>query len=202
MQFITAYGALVELAELRSGDLVAITAASSSVGLAAIQVSRMVGAVPIAVTRTSAKRDALRAAGAAHVIASAEEDLRWRLTDIAGPSGVRIVLDAVAGPAVEALTAAMSPGGMLIQYGGLSTNGTPLPLSNVLSKRLTVRGYLMHEVVQNAARLERAKQFILAGLTSGELAPVIARKFKFDEIVEAHRYLESNQQFGKVVVTV
>lgn len=202
MQYITAYGALVELAGIRAGDFVAITAASSSVGIAAIQISNRVGAHPIAITRTSSKREALRAAGAAYVVATAEEDLSSRLAQITGEAGVRVALDAVAGPAVEALTEAMSPGGMLIEYGGLSHEPTPLPLMNVLAKRLTVRGYLMHEVVKDDARLERAKRFILEGLSSGQLQPLIARTFTFDQIVEAHAYLESNAQFGKVVVVL
>jgi NADPH:quinone reductase-like Zn-dependent oxidoreductase len=71
----------------------------------------------------------------------------------------------------------------------------------VLSKRLTLRGYLMHEIVGDPARLEAAKAFVLAGLKSGSLQPVIAKTFSFDQIVEAHRFLESNEQFGKIVVT-
>lgn len=134
MQYLTAYGALIDIAELARGDVVAITAASSSVGLAAIQIANRIGAVPIALTRTAAKQRALRDAGAAHVIASAEEDIRARLEDIVGSNGVRVVLDAVGGPAFEPLTAAMSPGGILIEYGGLSPEPTPFPLFNVLTK--------------------------------------------------------------------
>src|SRR6185369_9715587 len=93
MQYVTAYGALIDIAKLRRDDFVVVTAASSSVGLAAIQIARMVGATPIAVTRTAEKKPALLEAGAAHVIASAEEDLKARLTAIAGKDGVRIVFD-------------------------------------------------------------------------------------------------------------
>ncbi|MGY2845816.1 MULTISPECIES: zinc-dependent alcohol dehydrogenase family protein [unclassified Bradyrhizobium] len=202
MQYLTAFGALVDLARLGRGEFVVITAASSSVGLAAIQIANRIGAVPIAVTRTSAKAQALREAGAAHVIASAEQDLQSRLEQIAGPNGVRVVLDAVGGPAFVPLTAAMAPGGILIEYGGLSPEPTPFPLANVLGKSLTLRGYLVHEIVRDPARLTAAKAFILDGLADGTLRPIIARTFAFEEIVEAHRYLESNTQFGKIVVTV
>ncbi|MCP1852467.1 MULTISPECIES: zinc-dependent alcohol dehydrogenase family protein [unclassified Bradyrhizobium] len=202
MQYLTAFGALVDLARLGRGEFVVITAASSSVGLAAIQIANRIGAVPIAVTRTSAKAQALREAGAAHVIASAEQDLQSRLEQIAGPNGVRVVLDAVGGPAFVPLTAAMAPGGILIEYGGLSPEPTPFPLANVLGKSLTLRGYLVHEIVRDPARLTAAKAFILDGLADGTLRPIIARTFPFEEIVEAHRYLESNTQFGKIVVTV
>ncbi|MCP3443768.1 zinc-dependent alcohol dehydrogenase family protein [Bradyrhizobium sp. CCGUVB14] len=202
MQYLTAYGALVDIAGLGRGDVVAITAASSSVGLAAVQIANRVGAVPVALTRTSTKRQALRDAGAAHVIASDEEDIGARLEDIAGPNGVRVVLDAVGGRAFEPLTAAMSPGGILIEYGGLSPEPTPFPLFNVLTKSLVLRGYLVHEITRDPARLARAKAFILDGLADGTLNPIIARTFPFEDIVAAHRFLESNTQFGKIVVTI
>jgi NADPH:quinone reductase-like Zn-dependent oxidoreductase len=202
MQYLTAYGALVDIAGLLRGDVVAITAASSSVGLAAIQIANRIGAVPVALARTSAKRRALRDAGAAHVIASDEEDVGARLAAIAGSYGVRAVFDAVGGPAFEPLTAAMSPGGILIEYGGLSPEPTPFPLFHVLTKSLVLRGYLVHEVIREPVRLARAKAFILDGLSDGSLNPIIARTFRFEEIVEAHRFLESNAQFGKIVVTI
>lgn len=202
MQYVTAYGALIDIAKLRPDDFVVITAASSSVGLAAIQIANMVGATPIAVTRTNAKKQALFEAGAEHVIASTEEDLEARLKDISGSEGVRVVFDSIGGPIYEPLTAAMSRGGILLEYGALSPEPTPFPLFTVLTKCLTLRGYLIHEITGDPVRLEAAKNFVLKGLGSRALQPVIARIFPFDEIVEAHRYLESNQQFGKIVVTV
>lgn len=202
MQYITAYGALIDLATLAKGDFVAITAASSSVGIAAIQIANMVGATPIAVTRTSAKATALRAAGAAQVIASAEEDLANRLSEIAGPAGIRVIFDCVGGSTFAPLVGAMTRGGILIEYGALSTDPTPFPIFDVLSRSLTLRGFLIHEIVGDPAKLAAAKAFVLEGLHRGALMPVIARTFPFDDIVEAHRYLESNEQFGKIVVTL
>jgi NADPH:quinone reductase-like Zn-dependent oxidoreductase len=202
MQYFTAYGALIDIAKIRKGEFIAITAASSSVGLAAIQMARMVGAIPIAVTRTSAKRPALLQAGAAHVIAAEEEDLERSLATITGSQGVRVAFDPIGGPIVEALAGGMARGGMLIEYGALSLEPTPFPLFSVLAKSLTVRGYLVHEITGDPARLEAGKAFILDGLASGQLRPIIAKTFPFEAIVEAYRYLESNAQFGKIVVTV
>lgn len=202
MPYLTAYGALIDIARLNREDAVVITAASSSVGLAAIQIANVVGATAVAVTRTSEKKQALLDLGAAHVVVSEEESLDTRLKDIAGPRGVRVVFDPVGGPIFEPLTEAMSCGGILIEYGGLSAEPTPFPLFAVLSKTLTLRGYLVHEIVGDRVRLAAAKAFILEGLESGALRPVIARTFAFDRIVEAHRFLESNAQLGKVVVTV
>lgn len=71
-----------------------------------------------------------------------------------------------------------------------------------LMKSLTMRGYVLFEILQDAARFEKGKQFILDGLKTGQLKPIIAKTFPLDQIVDAHRYLESNKQFGKIVVTV
>lgn len=201
MQYLTAYGALIDIAHLCRDEPVVITAASSSVGLAAIQIANRIGAVPIAVTRTSAKKTPLLDAGAAHVVALAEDDLEARLRAIA-PQGVRVVLDPVGGPIFTPLAAAMAHGGILIEYGGLSPEPTPFPLFEVLAKTLTLRGYLVHEITGDPARLQTAKRFILDGLASGALRPIIARTFRFEAIAEAHRFLEAGEQFGKIVVTV
>ncbi|WP_026873962.1 zinc-dependent alcohol dehydrogenase family protein [Inquilinus limosus] len=202
MQYVTAYGALVEVAGLRNGDAVLITAASSSVGLAAIQIANRIGAISIAATRSAAKAAALRDAGAAHVIVTDEEDLAARAKAITGGAGVRTVFDPVGGPSVSVLAEALGQGGILVEYGALSPEPTPFPLFPALVKGLTVRGYQYKEIVGDPARLDRAKRFILEGLADGSLKPVIDRVFPFDRIVEAHRYLESNQQIGKIVVTV
>lgn len=203
MQYATAYGALIDLAQLTASDAVLIPAASSSVGLAAIQIANLVDAMPIALTRTSAKRQALVDAGAAHVIATEEQDLVAEVKKLTGDKGARVVFDPVAGPTFARLAAAAADHGILFQYGALSTEPTPLPLMDVLSKSLTVRGYLLFEITGDAKRLEAAKRFIIDGLSSGKLKPIIAKTFSgLDQIVEAHRYLESNQQVGKIVVTV
>ncbi|KAA0943520.1 MULTISPECIES: zinc-dependent alcohol dehydrogenase family protein [unclassified Pseudomonas] len=202
MQYVTAYGALIEQAKLTKGDFIIVTAASSSVGLAAIQLARKVGATSIAVTRTSAKRQALIEAGADHVIASEEQDLADEVLKLTEGLGARVVFDPIGGPSFEALTQSMARGGILLEYGALSAEPTPFPLFTVLGKSLTLKGFLYTEVVTDDAVLERAKAFILEGLSSGELSPLIARTFPLDQIQAAHRFLESNGQIGKVVVTV
>lgn len=202
MQYLTAYGALIDIARIGRDDVVVITAASSSVGLAAIQIANMIGAMTVAVTRTATKRQALLDAGAAHVVVSDEEDLAARLATITQGRGARVVFDPVGGPIFGPLTEAMSRGGILIEYGGLSREPTPFPLPAVLSKTLTLRGYLVHELIDDPERLGAAKEFILDGLADGALRPVIARTFTLDRIVDAHRYLEGNEQFGKIVVTI
>lgn len=202
MQYITAYGALIDIAGLQGGDTLLIPAASSSVGIAAIQIARMIGATPVALTRGSGKRKPLLDAGAAHVIATGEQDLVAEAIKLTGGKGARIVFDPVGGPTVAKLTAAMAERGILFLYGALSTDPTPLPLMEVVAKSLTIRGYVLFEITGDPQRLERATKFIVDGLSAGTLKPLVAKTFPLDQIVEAHRYMESNQQVGKIVVMV
>ncbi len=202
MQYLTAYGALVLVGGVKAGDFVSIPAASSSVGLAAIQIVRDQGATAIAVTRTAAKREDLFALGAHHVIVSDEEDYVARVGEISGGQGARITFDPVAGPGIERLAAAASYGGILIEYGALAGAPTPFPLMSAMARGLSVHGYTMLQITRDPAVAARAKRYIFERLADGRFAPKIARIFPFAETVEAYRYLESNQQVGKVVMTV
>lgn len=202
MQYLTAYGALVHYGKVQAGDFVSIPAASSSVGLAAIQIVRDAGATAIAVTRSSSKRAELLALGAHHVIASQEEDYVKRIQEITAGKGVRLTFDPVAGPEIEKLASASAPGGIIFEYGALSGQPTPFPLFGALSKGLTVRGYVLMEITLNPGELEKAKAYVYDRLANGRFVPKIAKVFPFDQTVEAYRYLESNQQIGKVVITV
>jgi NADPH:quinone reductase-like Zn-dependent oxidoreductase len=202
MQYLTAYGAIIDIAGLQSGEFIVIPAASSSVGLAAIQIANKVGAVPIALTRSSAKQQALVDAGAAHVIATAEQDLVQEILRLTNGKGARVVFDPVGGPTLAKLAQATAQLGILFIYGALSTEPTPLPLFDVLGRWLTIRGYVLMEITGDAKRLQRGKAFVNDGLADGSFKPLIAKTFPLEQIVEAHRYLESNQQIGKIVVTV
>lgn len=202
MQYLTAYGALIDIAGLTRGDTVVIPAASSSVGLAAIQIANRVGAVPVALTRGTSKRQALIDAGAARVIATDEQDLVKEILGLTAGKGARVVFDPVGGPTLAKLVRATAQLGIVFIYGALSTEPTPFPLFDVLSKWITLRGYVLGEITSNPKRLERGKEFVNSGLADGSFKPIIARTFPLEQIVEAHRYLESNQQIGKVVVTV
>ncbi len=202
MQYLTAYGALIAYGRLRSDDAVLIPAASSSVGLAAIQITRAAGAVVIATTRGADKKDFLLAAGADHVVVTGEENLAERVKEITSAKGARIIFDPVAGPFIETLADAAAPGAIIFEYGALSGEPTPFPLFAALAKGLTVRGYTLFEIVRDADALRRGKTYVYDGLASGALKPVIDRTFPLAAIADAHRYMESNQQKGKIVVTV
>jgi NADPH:quinone reductase-like Zn-dependent oxidoreductase len=201
MMFLTAYGALIFDAQVKAGDFVIIPAASSSIGLAAIQLANYAGATPIALTRTSEKKKRLREAGAAHVIATQEQDMVAEVMRITNGSGARVAFDPVGGPDFLKLISALADQGIAYIYGALSEGDTPIPVLEMIPKMPAVKGYSIRLVVGDEARRKAAVEYVVKGLASGALRPVIDRTFKFDDMVEVHRYLESSGQFGKIVVT-
>ncbi|MEU6878768.1 zinc-dependent alcohol dehydrogenase family protein [Streptomyces sp. NPDC046712] len=202
MPYVTAYGALIEVGGMRAGDTVVLTAASSSVGLAAIQVARRVGATPVATTRSRAKRDALLKAGAAEVIVTDEESVADRVLALTAGRGAEFVFDAVAGPGVVDLARAVAPGGTLFLYGAVSGRETPYPGFELGMPALNMRTYTMHETTRDPERLRRAEAFVSSGLRTGAFRPVVDRTFPLDEIAAAHQYMEASAHVGKIVVTV
>src|SRR6266853_4204043 len=202
MMFVTAYGALIEDAKVTKGDFVIIPAASSSVGLAAIQLANYAGATPIALTRTSEKKKRLHEAGAAHVIATQEQDMVAEVMRITNGNGARVAFDPVGGRDFPKLISALANQGIVYIYGALSESDTTIPVLEMIPKMPTIKGYNISLVTGDEARRKVAVEYIVKGLASGALKPVIDRTFKFDDMVEAHRYLESSGQFGKIVVTL
>ncbi|WP_436760815.1 zinc-dependent alcohol dehydrogenase family protein [Streptosporangium sp. V21-05] len=202
MSYLTAYGALVEVGGMGAGDVVALNAASSGVGLAAIHTANRVGATPIAVTRTRAKRERLLEEGAAEVVVSDEEDVPARLLALTGGRGAGHVFDAVAGPGVTDLARAVAPGGTLLLYGALSGRPTPYPGFDLGMPALNVRTYTVPETTKDPRRLRRAEAFVVSGLRAGVFRPVVDRLFPLEDVVGAHRHMESGARFGKIVVTV
>jgi NADPH2:quinone reductase len=202
MQYLTAYGALVHYGDLGPGDVALITAASSSVGIAAIQIAKQRGARVIATTRQAGKKAALQDIGADYIVATEEEDLAARVMEITDGGGARIALDPIAGPMLTVLCAAAAPHGTIFEYGALHSGETVYPLMPMLAKSLTIVGYQVLDFVLDPERFSAARDYIFSGLESGALAPVIDRTFPLDQIVEAHRHMESNTQCGKIVVTV
>lgn len=202
MMFVTAYGALIEDAKVGKGDFVVIPAASSSVGLAAIQVANYAGATTIALTRTNAKRQQLIDIGATHVIATEEQDLVAEVSRITGGNGARVVFDPVGGANFAKLISVLSFQGIAFIYGALDEGATAIPVLEMIAKLVTVKAHNVWGTSGNEKRRKAAVEYILKGFESGALKPVIDRTFTFDQMREVHCYLEKNGQFGKIVVTV
>lgn len=205
MPYVTVYGMVAEVVRVRPGDRVVITSASNSIGTAAIQVVRHLGAIPIATTPGRDQVGALRDAGAAEVIVAGQ---------LTGPTGAAdairaateghgadLVLDAEGGPGVEQLVRACAPGGAVIVHGGLSGRPTPLPGGRYAP--VWLRRYTVFEVTGDPAALRRAEHFVRSGLATGAFTPIIDRVFDFDDVAAAHAYLDSPDRApGKPVLRV
>lgn len=195
VSYSTAYGALIEKAAMRPGDHVLITAASSGVGLAAIQIANQIGAIPLAVTRSSEKKEALLDAGAAAVFTSDSDEIATAAKSLTGGIGVDIIMDSVMGPGLAQLASAAKLGGKLVTVGWLDSRPASFPLDP-----MTIFRYASFEHTLDPTAVRRIASFLRAGLRSGALRPTVDRVFPFADIADAHRYLEQGQQMGKVVV--
>lgn len=202
VSFATAWTGLIDVGALSAGHVVLVPAASSSVGAAAIQIARRVGAVPIALTRTSSKAKALLELGAAAVVATQEQDLVAEVMRFTDGRGADLVFDPVGGPSFALLATATAIGGKLVIYGALSSEPTPLPILPVIGRQLSVHGCVMTSTTSDDGKLDTFKRFVGEGIASGTFKPTIAKVFPFNEIVEAHRYLVGGEQVGKIVVRV
>lgn len=204
MQYLTAYGCLIEFGKLKRGDAVAITAASSSAGIAAIQMVNDTGGISIAITRKADKREGLIQAGAQHVIVTNEENLIERVDAITGGKGVAIVVDPVSGSYLEKLAEIVAPEGLIVEYGWLAADTPVFPIVPAIVKGFKVRGFhLSFHIVAHPERMKAGFEYINQRLQSGAFRPLIAeKKFTLDRIVDAYRYMESNEQLGKIAVSV
>jgi NADPH:quinone reductase len=205
MQYLTAYGCLVEFGKLMRGDVVAITAASSSVGIAAIQMVNEAGGTSIAITRKADKRQGLIAAGAQHVIVTEAENMAERVNAITGGKGANIVFDPVSGAYLEQLADIVAPEGLIIEYGWLDNSAPPIfPVVPAIVKGFRVQGFhFSFHIVSHLERLKTGIDYVNQRLQSGAFRPLIAdQHFTLDQIVDAYQYMESNEQLGKIVVTV
>lgn len=202
MQYITAWGALVHFGKLAAREHVLITAASSSVGIAAIEVTRAQGAVSIATTRTALKKQQLLALGADHVIVTDEEDLVARVMEITDGKGCRIIFDPIAGSGFARLAEAAADFALISLYGVLDYSPMIFPTALAFKRNLTVQAFTIFPLTMDETTRSEAEAYVYQHLDNRDFKPLIDRCFQLSQIVEAHQYMETNQQVGKIVVRV
>ena len=126
-----------------------------------------------------------------------------KVREITDGKGVDLAFDAVTGNDLELVAQSVRSEGTILVYGALTPQPTPLPLRLAMVNNLTIRGHTLYSiVVKDPARLERAKKWVYDQLAACTIRPIIAKTFPLTEIVEAHQFMESNEQIGKIVVTV
>ena len=200
--FVTAHDAIVTNAQLEDGETVLISAGSSGVGTAAIQIAGWMGAQHvIATTRRVDKADRLRALGADDVIDTSKDDweavFRKRY-----PQGVDVVIDQVGGAMFPALARSMAVAGRYVGVGRNAGSQTEIDLDLLARNRLHLIGVTFRSRTP-AEALACSRSFaeaMLPAFSNGELRPVLDRAFPLDQLRAAHEYMASDQQFGKIVL--
>jgi NADPH:quinone reductase-like Zn-dependent oxidoreductase len=200
-QYLTAWGGIISYAKLSSDDIALITAASSSAGLGGLQIAKLAGAMTIAVTRTAGKKQFLLDAGADHVVVTDDEDLRERVMEITEGRGFTVAYDSVGGEFMADLIAAVQPCGTIVNYGNLRTEPINVAILPMLVKRLNIKFHSLFDTMRIPEERECGIKYVLDNVTSGALKVIVDKTFTLDHIADAHRYMETNAQMGKIVVT-
>ena len=178
-----------------------VTAASSSAGLAGVRIAKDAGCTVIATTRTAAKKQfLLDVAGADDVIVTGEEDIAERVMDITSGQGFTAAYDPVGGLFIAAMIDAARPNATIVNYGNQSPDPLNFMILPMLAKRLTLKTHSLFDTTRDLAAFARGTAYVSERLASGALKAMIDRTFPLDEIVESHRYMEAQQQTGKIVV--
>ncbi|KAM0547781.1 hypothetical protein ACHAPJ_010242 [Fusarium lateritium] len=202
MQYSTAWNSMVDTAQLQKGEYVLLTAATSSVAIAAAQVAKSQGAIPICTTRSQSKVSALKSLGIEHVIVIDEHDIVEEVAQITGGIGCRVIYDPVAGKDIAKLLDALAKNGMILVYGVLDLSPAMIDPLKGMAKFATIKFSAVFQTLLDREKRAKMTEFVLEGVANGVLRPVVDKTFPLQDIVDAHRYLESNQHVGKIIVTV
>ena len=202
----TAYIALTERAALRAGETVLVTGASGGIGLASVQLAKAFGATVLAATSDPTKFDAVRYAGADHVIDLSMTPLSDKLRDqvygVTGGKGVNVVLDVVGGQAFDASLRSLAFGGRIVVLGFTSVKisnikANYLLLKNIAAVGMTINGYFAKQPeIVTAAQVE-----IINLWRQGKIRPNIHAELSLHEFANAFEMLENREVVGKVVLT-
>ena len=198
--FLTAFVNLVVEGGLSAGDAVLIHAGASGVGLAAIQMGKLVGAKVAATTRTADKLAALTAAGAdlallgPHAVSEIEQ--RW------GPDSVAVVLDPIGAATLPGDLAVLAPGGRIVSIATLGGAAAPLDLSLLMRKRARVIGSMLRarSRTEKAALVAQFRRDILPAFDSGALRVTVDSVFPPARAVAAFQRMRDNANTGKIVI--
>jgi putative PIG3 family NAD(P)H quinone oxidoreductase len=205
--FMTAHDALRQ-AQFKAGQNVLIHAVGSGVGLAATQLVRALGGRAFGTSRTPDKIERAKPFGLESGYSVPEPSALTGLAkfaeDVTGAHGFDVVLDLNGGPYFAASLEAMALKGRIILIGGVAGGKADVDLYQILRKRLHVIGTVMRarSLPEKIATTNAFAEAVVPLLAKGSVQPVIDSVFRLEQIQDAHRRLESNETFGKVVLTV
>jgi tumor protein p53-inducible protein 3 len=203
--FLTAFQTLFWIGRLKAGERALIHAGASGVGTAAIQLAREAGATVLATAGSDQKCAACRELGAAAAINYRRGPFAAEVMRSTGGEGVDLILDFVAAPYFAQNLSILRVDGRLVLISTLG-GGTvkDLKLGNLIARRLQITGTTLRaRSVDYKARLTGDfKGFALERFARGVLKPVVDRCFPWEQVAEAHRYMEANRNTGKIVLSV
>jgi NADPH2:quinone reductase len=201
--FMTAYDALLLQAKLGLGQHVLLHAVGSGVGTAALQLALAVGAIPIGTSRKADKLTRLAALGLRHGIESSDGKFADQVRSLSGGRLANVILDTIGGKYLAENVKAAAAEGTIVTIGLLGGAQAELPLGLLVAKRLTLRGSVLRSR-SLGEKLELARAFTAAVLplfASGALKPVVEDVIPMAEAQRAHQRMESDDLFGKLVLT-
>jgi len=203
--FMTAHDALFTQARLQSGETVLVHAAGSGVGTAAIQLIRASGARSFGTSRTADKLERAKEYGLDGSLVVSDEPLSLDpVKEWTGGTGVDVVLDLVGAAYFDANLRVMALKGRMIHVGTTSGSKATFDLGAVMSKRLTLRGTVLRarSIEEKATVTRLFAKHVVPLLANGLVKPVIDRTYALEEAREAHARMESNENFGKIVLMI
>lgn len=201
--FVTAHDALFTRLRLAPGERLLIHAVGSGVGTAALQLAKAAGATVIGTSRTPDKLARANELGLDTGIV-ADADWATAVADATDGVGVEAILDLVGGAYLDGNLRSLAELGRMVVVGTVSGARAEVDLSRLMRSRATLIGTVLRarslaEKIEATRALERD---VLPLLASGDVRPVVDRVFPFEDAAAAHRYLESNESFGKVVLSM
>ena len=202
--FFTAYDALFNRGGLQMGERVLVHAAGSGVGTAAVQLAHHAGAFVYGTAGSAEKLAGAAKLGMDVGINYHEQDFAAVIEEHTGGAGVDVLIDFIGGPYWDQNIASMAVLGRLVEVGLMGGSRVEVDLGRLMAKRLQVvgtglRGRTIEEKLVVTAQFKR---HVLPHLASGSMKPVIDRSFPLEEVAEAHRYMETNANFGKIILVL
>jgi len=191
--FLTAWHMLFNRAQLRPAETVLVIAAGSGVGSAAIQIAKAAGARVIATAGSEAKLAKAKQLGADDTVLHGGEFAR-DVKKLTGGKGVDVVFEHVGAATWEQSIFSLKPGGRLVTCGATTGFESKININYIFGRQLSILGSFMGEKSELFAALELFKR--------GLLKPVVDTVLPLERAADAHRRLESREQFGKVVLQV
>ena len=199
--YMTAFDAVFRQAGLKSGETLLIHAVGSGVGTAAVQLARRAGARTIGTSRTGAKLERAAEMGL-DVGLNGGDAWDEAVMDATGGRGVDVILDLVGAPYLAKNQAAISVGGRHVVVGVPGGSRAEIDLRALMARRARLFGTVLRArgVAEKAALAREFGAEVVPGFVDGSLVPVIDRVFAVTEAADAHRRMEANRNFGKIVM--